>query len=57
LSLLGATSYLNPIFGYNSQDLNLDGMVIYSGSGSDRQVILSTLGATTYLNPMFEQLP
>ena len=32
--------------GYHPQDVNLDGVVKYSGQGNDRDAILSTIGGT-----------
>jgi hypothetical protein len=57
LNVLGASTYLTPLLGYQGADVNMNGTVTYSGGTNDRTTILTTVGASTYLTPIVEQLP
>ncbi len=46
LTLIGTTTPLNIVSGYNKEDVNMDGSVSYNGQGNDRAIILSNLGST-----------
>ena len=43
--------------GYHREDVNMDGIVRYTGSGNDRDPILVNVGSTTPNNSRVEQLP
>ncbi len=57
LNVLGASTFLTPLAGYNTADVTMNGTVTYSGSSNDRTTVLNTLGASTFLTPKAEQLP
>jgi len=39
------------------EDVNLDGVVKYTGAANDRDVVLSTIGGTTPTAVRLEQVP
>ena len=46
-----------PKYGYFDNDLNMDGIVNWLGSGTDRSVLVDVLGATTLGLPKTRHLP
>ena len=42
---------------YDRRDTNLDGVIKYTGTASDRDIILTNVGSTTPNNTRTQQLP
>ena len=42
---------------YDRRDTNLDGVIKYTGSGNDRDIILTNVGSTMPNNTRTQQLP
>jgi hypothetical protein len=54
---VGSTIPTNTVTGYQPIDLNLDGVVKYTGTANDRDPILVNVGGTTPNNVITEQIP
>jgi hypothetical protein len=57
LSQIGGVVPTNEAFGYKAEDLNLDGVVRYTGLANDRDIILQNIGGVVPTNTRVEQLP
>ena len=57
LIVVGATLPNNMVSGYHQSDVNLDGVVKYTGPNNDRDLILLNIGGTTPNVTLNEQLP
>jgi hypothetical protein len=53
----GGTTPTATVGGYLSADVNMDGLVKYTGQGNDRDPVLSNIGGTIPTNIREEQLP
>ncbi|MBK8947753.1 MAG: hypothetical protein IPM68_02515 [Flavobacteriales bacterium] len=47
----------NTVNGYHREDLNLDGVVRYTGTANDRDLILNNIGGTVPSSVLVELLP
>jgi len=54
---IGGTAPTNTVPGYWPEDVTLDGVVKYTGSGNDRDPILQQVGGTTPTTIRNQQLP
>ena len=57
VGVLGGTVPTNTTTGYHTADVNMDGVVKYTGSGNDRDPILVTIGGTVPTNIRAAQHP
>ncbi|MBP7513925.1 MAG: hypothetical protein KA791_05230 [Flavobacteriales bacterium] len=54
---IGSTTPNNQVAGYRVQDVNMNGIIIYTGTANDRDIILTNVGSTTPTNTRWQQLP
>jgi len=54
---IGGTVPTNTTAGYWLEDVNLDGVVRYTGGNNDRDPILQNIGGSTPTNTRIGQLP
>jgi hypothetical protein len=54
---VGSTTPNNSVSGYWREDVNMDGVVKYTGSANDRDIILTKVGSTTPNNTRVATLP
>ena len=45
------------VAGYFKEDINMDGVVRYTGAGNDRDIILQSIGGSVPTNTRSAQLP
>ena len=58
LTAVGSTTPNNTVPNvYDRRDTNLDGVIKYTGTASDRDIILTNVGSTTPNNTRTQQLP
>ena len=55
--VIGGMTPNSQVVGYSMGDVDLNGLVKYTGSGNDRDIILLNVGSTTPNNVRTEQLP
>ncbi len=53
----GGTVPTNTVSGYYTEDINLDGLVKYTGADNDRDPVLATIGGTVPTAVRVAQLP
>jgi len=47
----------NTVSAYSRRDVNLDGLIMYTGQGNDRDPILQNIGGVIPTNSRNQQLP
>jgi hypothetical protein len=57
LTAIGGVVPTATVTGYRREDVNLDGWTIYTGSGNDRDFILTTIGGTMPTNTRSSTVP
>jgi hypothetical protein len=54
---VGGVVPTNTVSGYNRYDINMDGVVKYSGNGNDRDLVLQIIGGVVPTTVRAAQLP
>jgi hypothetical protein len=54
---VGGATPTNTVTGYLRADINLDGIVRYTGANNDRDLILQTIGGVVPTATRLQQLP
>jgi hypothetical protein len=57
LSRIGGGVPTATVAGYFKEDINMDGVVRYTGAGNDRDIILQSIGGSVPTNTRSAQLP